>query len=176
MANNEESTEESEKLGSDKLTSLFDDSFFDDDDDNDDDNDDFDLEDSEIKFSQAQNEQNDKVDFEREIKGAVINSVEKNSVTNATEKSISISNNEKSNSNFSNSLAQEIQFRLGCELGQVLISYENLANLNVGSVVNFDNTLQTLYLTVNNIRVGEGMLVDIDGKIGIKITRWYGHV
>jgi flagellar motor switch/type III secretory pathway protein FliN len=73
-------------------------------------------------------------------------------------------------------LPKDIQFRLVCELGQVLIPFENLQELDIGSVVNFNNTLQNLYLSVNNVRVGEGMLVNIDGKIGIKVTNWYGHL
>ena len=73
-------------------------------------------------------------------------------------------------------LPKDIQFRLVCEVGQILIPFENLQELSIGSVVNFNNTLQNLYLSVNNVRVGEGMLVDIDGKIGIKVTHWYGRV
>lgn len=70
-------------------------------------------------------------------------------------------------------LLPNAQFRLSCEIGQVLVPYENLQQLNVGRVVPFNNTLQTLYLSLNDVRVGEGMIVDIDGKIGVKITRWY---
>ncbi len=73
------------------------------------------------------------------------------------------------------SILPNVQFRLGCELGQALIPYEDLSTLKTGSVVNFNSTAQGLVVTVNGIKAGEGMLVNIDGKIGIKITRWYGN-
>ena len=150
----------------DNKNSLFDDSFFDDDDDEEED-DDFDFDEDE-----SEDENNGNNGLPVQAQAAVINPVSQNKISAAETSKISTSSEQSIEPN----ITQEIQFRLGCELGQILIPYENLQNLNIGSVVDFNNTLQTLYLSVNNIRVGEGMLVDVDGKIGIKITRWYGKV
>jgi len=158
-----------------KKNSLFEDSFFDDDEEDDDfdDDDDFNFDED---VNEIAEEETGKAEIEhlkqtaapveevKPIQAAVNHSVQQNFPTFSAQQNMDVN------------IAQEIQFRLGCELGQILIPYENLQNLSIGSVVDFNNTLQTLYLSVNNVRVGEGMLVDVDGKIGIKITRWYGRV
>lgn len=154
-----------------KQNSLFDDSFFEDDEDDDDDFDFDDDEDEEIgetNFGEINESQHHSPGKDVNVSYA---EQDLNAMKNS-QQSFSSTPMETEGKN----LAQEIQFRLGCELGQVLIPYENLQNLNTGSVIDFNNTLQTLYLSVNNVRVGEGMLVDVDGKIGVKITRWYGKL
>lgn len=70
-------------------------------------------------------------------------------------------------------LSHAAQFRLACEVGRIQISYSELSQLETGKIIQFENTAQFVYLTVDGIRVGEGMLVEIDGKIGVKVTRWY---
>lgn len=70
-------------------------------------------------------------------------------------------------------LAHVAQFRLACEVGRTQISYSELSQLETGKIIQFENTAQFVYLTLDGIRVGEGMLVEIDGKIGVKVTRWY---
>ncbi len=161
-----------------KKNSLFDDSFFEDDEDNDDD--DFNFEDDENEDDDNEQEEPKKSVKQPISATAPIPSLQNKAgqipqaaSENSTQQKMHPAPLEE---DVDNNLAQEVQFRLGCEIGQVLIPYENLQNLNIGSVVDFNNTLQTLYISVNNVRVGEGMLVDIDGKIGIKITRWYGKI
>ena len=151
--------------------SLFDESFFDEEDDFY-----FDEEDEEADFFSNDKNSHHPQELEEYSEEKIPQKTEmkeplpvKNSVA---EKPTSIGEQNLQNT----TLANDIQFRLACELGQVLIPFENLQNLNVGSVVGFQNTIQTLYLSVNNVRVGEGMLVDVDGKIGVKITNWYGKV
>ncbi len=177
----------------DKKNSLFDDSFFDEEEeeDEDDEDDDFDFEDDDDEDDEDEDEdenyeskeqgKTDEPPFSSELNppfsaAAPVDNIAPHmsaGMGNSAPFSTAQLNPLQGNASMNN-LAQDIQFRLGCELGQVLIPYENLQNLSIGSVVDFNNTLQTLYLSVNNVRVGEGMLVDIDGKIGIKITRWYG--
>lgn len=70
-------------------------------------------------------------------------------------------------------LAHAAMFRLACEVGRIQMSYDELSQLETGKVIQFDNTSQFVHLTVDGTRVGEGMLVEIDGKIGVKVTRWY---
>jgi flagellar motor switch/type III secretory pathway protein FliN len=164
----------------DKKASLFDDSFFEDDEDGEDDE----VEDDDLNFDDEENEELESHEEARPAPSSVAQVPKTNmqSVSGARENVSQIlpgSGKAESPSKMSTDdhhLTQNIQFRLGCEIGQVLIPYENLQNLNVGHVVDFNNTVQSLYLTINNVRVGEGMLVDIDGKVGIKITRWYGKV
>jgi flagellar motor switch/type III secretory pathway protein FliN len=157
--NQDANTANENSKNGDKKNSLFDESFFDEDDD------DFDFEDDDDEIFPDEDLDQTQVKNRSEASGAV-GEVPATLSENA--------NHETQNT--TQSRTNEIQFRLGCELGQVLIPFENLQNLNIGSVVDFNNTLQTLYLSVNNVRVGEGMLVDVDGKIGIKITSWYGKL
>lgn len=70
-------------------------------------------------------------------------------------------------------LTHAAMFRVACEVGRVQMSYEELSQLEIGQVVPFENTAQLVHLTVDGTRVGEGMLVEVDGKVGVKITRWY---
>lgn len=70
-------------------------------------------------------------------------------------------------------LAHAAMFRLACEVGRVQMSYDELSQLETGKIIQFENTAQFVHLTVDGTRVGEGMLVEIDGKIGVKVTRWY---
>ena len=71
------------------------------------------------------------------------------------------------------SLSQGILFRLGCEVGQTVVSLQDLQSLHQGTVLPFENQRQTVFLTVNVVRAGEAVLVDVEGKLGVKITRWW---
>lgn len=169
---------------SDKKNSLFDEDFFEEDEEEEDEDDDFDFDDEDDEDDEDEDKEDEEFE-EKEVSekgyippppvftpspmpsGQMAEKIQ--NPQPPVNPSPTVQEEEKINT-------QDIQFRLGCELGQVLIPYDHLQNLNIGSVVGFNNTLQTLYLSVNNVRVGEGMLVDIDGKVGIKITRWYGKI
>lgn len=73
------------------------------------------------------------------------------------------------------SRTDSIALRVGCEVGQVEISIDKLKNLSEGQTLQFNNTAQSVYITVNGVRMGEGMLVDVEGKIGVKVLRWYAQ-
>lgn len=70
-------------------------------------------------------------------------------------------------------LSHAALFRVACEVGHVQMSYDELGHLKTGQVLPFESTTQQVYITIDGTRVGEGILVEVDGKIGVKVTRWY---
>jgi flagellar motor switch/type III secretory pathway protein FliN len=69
-------------------------------------------------------------------------------------------------------VASGVQFRVACEIGEAHFSLDQLEHLDAGQAFPFHASSQTVYITVNGIRVGEGQLVEVDGRLGVKITRW----
>jgi len=69
-------------------------------------------------------------------------------------------------------IATGVQFRVACEIGEAHFTLDQLEQLNAGQAFPFHASSQTVYITVNGIRVGEGQLVEVDGRLGVKITRW----
>lgn len=73
------------------------------------------------------------------------------------------------------SRTDSIALRVGCEVGQVEISIDKLKNLSEGQTLQFNSTAESVYITVNGVRMGEGMLVEVEGKVGVKVLRWYAQ-
>ncbi|HMT01909.1 MAG TPA: FliM/FliN family flagellar motor switch protein [Burkholderiales bacterium] len=63
----------------------------------------------------------------------------------------------------------DIALRIACNVGEVNLSISQLQNLTVGSCINLGNLLPTVKLTANGVSFAEGLLVEVDGRIGVKV-------
>ncbi len=63
----------------------------------------------------------------------------------------------------------DIALRIACNVGEVNLSISQLQNLTVGSCINLGSLLPTVKLTANGVSFAEGLLVEVDGRIGVKV-------
>ena len=56
-----------------------------------------------------------------------------------------------------------------CEIGTVLITLKQLTSLKSGDVIDIGELFQLAKLTINGSYVAQGELVNIDGRLGIKL-------
>ena len=69
----------------------------------------------------------------------------------------------------------EIDVLVKCEIGTARISLSNLANLTIGDSIEFDKWPNFVKLSANGINFAEGVLVEIAGQLGVKITHRYNR-
>jgi type III secretion protein Q len=78
---------------------------------------------------------------------------------------------ESSAGDLSESLAQ-LPVRLSFDLGEKIMTLTELQALDAGSAINLDRPLQDFVtIRVNGQAVGEGQLVDMDGRLGVMVSR-----
>ncbi len=58
-----------------------------------------------------------------------------------------------------------------CEIGMVNISLDKLSQLRVGDVIDLIRWPSVVKLTANGAYFAEGVLVEVDGMLGVKLTR-----
>ncbi len=63
----------------------------------------------------------------------------------------------------------DVTLRIACQVGEVNLSIQELQNLSIGSYITIGNLLPTVKLITNGINFAEGLLVDMDGRIGVKV-------
>jgi flagellar motor switch/type III secretory pathway protein FliN len=64
----------------------------------------------------------------------------------------------------------QVNLNVKCEVGQVSLTLDDLMQLQTGSVVEMSRWPNQVKLSVNGVYIAEGMLVEIDGMLGVKIT------
>lgn len=67
--------------------------------------------------------------------------------------------------------ANTIELAVRCEIGMVSVSLEKLMQLRVGDVFELSRWPNTVKLTVNGAYFAEGILVEVEGMLGVKLTR-----
>lgn len=68
-------------------------------------------------------------------------------------------------------LTNNMDFTLSCEIGQMNVSLNELLNFKQGQSLDFNLNLQQVKIIINNVVLGFGQLVEVDGKYGVKITK-----
>lgn len=67
----------------------------------------------------------------------------------------------------------QLPVRLSFDLGERILTLAELQALDAGSAINLDRPLQDFVtIRVNGLAVGEGQLVDMDGRLGVMVSRW----
>lgn len=74
-----------------------------------------------------------------------------------------------------NQLSQEkilhdVALTLKCEVGTIQLSLQELLGLHLGSVLNISSLPPQVKLTLNGKYIATGVLVEVDGILGIKLT------
>lgn len=65
----------------------------------------------------------------------------------------------------------DITVSVRCEIGSVNLSLHDLHSLKIGDTVDFMRWPGFVRLSANNIIFAEGVLVDVNGMLGVKITK-----
>jgi type III secretion protein Q len=61
---------------------------------------------------------------------------------------------------------------LSFDLGERMVTLAELQTLDAGSVLGLDRPLQDFVtIRVNGVAVGEGQLVEMDGRLGVMVSR-----
>jgi type III secretion protein Q len=78
---------------------------------------------------------------------------------------------DSSTGDLSDSLDQ-LPVRLSFDLGEKILTLAELQALDAGSAINLDRPLQDFVtIRINGLAVGEGQLVDMDGRLGVMVSR-----
>lgn len=67
--------------------------------------------------------------------------------------------------------AHAINLVVRCEIGMVNVSLEKLTQLKIGDVLELTRWPNTVKLTANGAYFAEGILVEVEGMLGVKLTR-----
>ncbi len=74
--------------------------------------------------------------------------------------------NEKINGN----LLKNLSITVSAEAGQIILSLQQLVNLEVNQVLDIAPMPPKVNLVVNGVNIGNGFLVEINGRVGVKIA------
>jgi flagellar motor switch/type III secretory pathway protein FliN len=69
----------------------------------------------------------------------------------------------------------QVELRVKCEVGRLSLSLSELLQLKVGSVVDLIKWPGAVKLTANGVYFAEGVLVELDGMLAVKITTKYQY-
>lgn len=64
----------------------------------------------------------------------------------------------------------DINLTLKCEIGTISVSYAQLNSYKIGDVVEFMKWPGKVKLSIHGAYIAEGILVDVEGMLGVKIT------
>lgn len=70
---------------------------------------------------------------------------------------------------------QDVDVNIRCTIGNVNMNIDELLKLKIGDVIDFCRWPATVKLSVNNRFFAEGILVEIEGFLGVKITKRLQH-
>jgi flagellar motor switch/type III secretory pathway protein FliN len=70
---------------------------------------------------------------------------------------------------------QDVDVNIRCTIGNINMSIDELLKLKLGDVIDFCRWPATVRLSVNNRFFAEGVLVEIEGFLGVKISRRLAH-
>lgn len=65
----------------------------------------------------------------------------------------------------------DVSVSIRCEIGVVNLSLHDLHNLKIGDTVDFMRWPGFVRLSANNVTFAEGVLVEVNGMLGVKITK-----
>ena len=68
---------------------------------------------------------------------------------------------------------EQISLQVKCEIGNLNIQLDELLQLKIGSVVDIVKWPHAVKLTANGIYFAQGMLVELEGMLAVKITSKY---
>lgn len=77
-------------------------------------------------------------------------------------------NNESANSD---QIMKNVLLNLSCEIAKVNLSLGEILQLKIGSTINIPEFPPLVRLKLNDQYIAEGMLVQINGRVGVKIIR-----
>ncbi|MBM66286.1 MAG: hypothetical protein CMH55_08650 [Myxococcales bacterium] len=70
-------------------------------------------------------------------------------------------------------IAEDVELTLNAELGRVRVTLAEVGGYGEGHVINLGKPVGTeVDLTLSGRLVGRGELMDIDGELGVRVTRW----
>lgn len=64
---------------------------------------------------------------------------------------------------------EDVMLKLDCEVGNVSLSLQEVLDLSLGSVINIGTLPPLVKINLNGKLIAKGMLVEISGRLGIKI-------
>jgi len=67
----------------------------------------------------------------------------------------------------------QVELQVKCEVGRLSMSLNDLLQLRVGSVVDLVKWPSAVKLSANGVYFAEGVLVELDGMLAVKITTKY---
>jgi flagellar motor switch/type III secretory pathway protein FliN len=67
-------------------------------------------------------------------------------------------------------LLDNLMFNLNAQAGQISLSMQQLLNLASGQVVDLAPLPPKVQLLINGVIIGDGYLVEINGRLGVKIA------
>ena len=80
---------------------------------------------------------------------------------------------EPSEKSVSDVIAEDVELTLNAELGRVRVTLAEVGGYGEGQVINLAKPVGTeVDLTLAGRLVGRGELMDIDGELGVRVTRW----
>lgn len=80
---------------------------------------------------------------------------------------------EPSEKSVSDVIAEDVELTLNAELGRVRVTLAEVGGYGEGHVINLGKPVGTeVDLTLSGRLVGRGELMDIDGELGVRVTRW----
>ncbi len=80
---------------------------------------------------------------------------------------------ESSEKSVSDVIAEDVELTLNAELGRVRVTLAEVGGYGEGQVIHLAKPVGTeVDLTLSGRLVGRGELMDIDGELGVRITRW----
>ncbi len=65
--------------------------------------------------------------------------------------------------------AQDIYLNVKCEIGTVSYSLADITKYQVGDIIEFTRWPNKVKLTINGVSFAEGILVEVEGMLGVKI-------
>ncbi len=64
----------------------------------------------------------------------------------------------------------DINIKIQCEIGQIALPLSSMVNCRIGDIIEFTKWPNKVKLTANGTYFAEGILVEVAGMVGVKIT------
>ncbi len=72
-------------------------------------------------------------------------------------------------------MADSCMLTIEAQAGQIHLSLQQLLNLNSGQIFDLTTIPPKVKLLVNNVVIGDGFLVEFNGRVGVKIASLNGQ-
>jgi flagellar motor switch/type III secretory pathway protein FliN len=65
---------------------------------------------------------------------------------------------------------EEIKLVIRCDIGEIMLSLDQIMNLSHGTILNLDSLPPKVILSLNNRQIARGVLIELNGRLGVRIV------